>query len=254
MTTTQFQIAAQQMRQYRDDGYFILESALPAAQLELLRNECELAVAKIDAEMEAHGVEVDGINRKGNRYFIGQPSQERPALRGVLYGEVMAEICRAVLGENAFVGWEQFVVKGAEKGMKFSWHQDSAYAHSLGAVEIPPSVSCWCALDDMSEENGTVYILPYARGGNGKLVPHVRDEEINDLVGYFGDDSGIPVIVPAGSIAVFSGLTFHRSGFNTTDKMRRVYLAQYGAGNAKYADGRDFGRAEPFLEKGKIIV
>jgi len=248
--TPQLQISEAQKQQYREEGYFILENALPEAQLEMLRTECDLAVANIDAEMERQGVEVQGINIRGNRYFIAQPSLSRPALREVALGEVMAEICRATLGDNAILGWEQFVVKGAETGMKFSWHQDAGYAHSMGQQDIKPGVSCWCALDDMSEENGTVYILPYSRAGGGQLVPHVRDEEINDLVGYFGDDPGIPVLVPAGSIAIFSGFTFHRSGFNTTNKMRRVYLPQFGDSIGRNPDGSIFGRADVLLENG----
>ena len=57
----------------------------------------------------------------------------------------------------------------------------------------------------------------------------MREEETNDLVGYFGNDLGDPVLVPAGSIACFSSTAFHRSGPNTTDRMRRVYLAQYSS-------------------------
>ena len=255
MTTmmTDVQISDEQKKQYRDEGYFILERVLPDAHLELLREECDRAVQEIDADMERQGVEVSGINRRGNRYFIAQPSLQRPVLRQVLFSDLMEKICRAALGETALVGWEQFVVKGAEAGMKFSWHQDAGYAHSMGAVNIAPGVSCWCALDDMSEENGTIYVLPYAKFGGGKLMDHIRDEEINDLVGYFGDDPGIPVIVPAGSVAVFSGLAFHRSGFNTTKHMRRVYLAQYGAAVAKRADGTDFGRGDPFFTNGQRV-
>ena len=253
-TTTKLEISEAQKKQYREDGYFILERALSDEQLKMLREECDLAVENIDAEMTAQGVEISGINIRGNRYFIGQPSLARPALRDVLLGEEMAQICRATLGENAVVGWEQFVVKGAETGMKFSWHQDAGYAASMGQQDIKPGLSCWCALDDMTEENGTVYILPYSRAGNGELVPHVRDEEINDLVGYFGDDPGIPVLIPAGGIAVFSGFTFHRSGFNTTDKMRRVYLAQYGAEVGRNPDGSVFGRSEILLQNGVRVT
>ena len=39
----------------------------------------------------------------------------------------MADVCRATLGDTAYLFWEQYVVKGAEAGMKFSWHQDSGY-------------------------------------------------------------------------------------------------------------------------------
>lgn len=248
------QITDVQKKQFHEEGYFVLENVLGGDDLQLLREECQVAIEGIEEEMDRLDDDVSGINIRGNRYFITQPSLTRPSLRQVLVGEVMAEICRATLGGNAGVAWEQFVVKGSERGMKFSWHQDSAYALNGGATDIPPALSCWCALDDMSEANGTVYLLPYSRAGNGELQPHTRDEESNDLVGYFGEDPGIPVIVPAGSIAVFSGLAFHRSGFNTTDKMRRVYLAQYCAGVPRHADGRPFGRAEPFLEDGKIVT
>ena len=47
------------------------------------------------------------------------------------------------------------------------------------------------------------------------------------MIGYFGQDPGDPVVVPAGSVACFSSTIFHRSGPNTTDEMRRVYVAQY---------------------------
>ena len=53
------------------------------------------------------------------------------------------------------------------------------------------------------------------------------DPKTNDRIGYEGTDPGLPVLVPAGSLAVFSHQTLHRSGANTTKNMRRVYLAQY---------------------------
>jgi ectoine hydroxylase-related dioxygenase (phytanoyl-CoA dioxygenase family) len=37
----------------------------------------------------------------------------------------------------------------------------------------------------------------------------------------------VPAIVDAGSIVCFSSTVFHRSGPNTTDRLRRVYVAQY---------------------------
>ena len=118
---------------------------------------------------------------------------------------------------------EQYVVKAAERGIRFGWHQDS------GFIGYPhrPYLTCWIALDDVSEANGTVYLLPYARAGTRRVVEHVHDEATNDMVGYFGDDTGDPVSVPAGNIACFSSTLSHRSGPNTTDHVRRVCVAQY---------------------------
>ena len=79
----------------------------------------------------------------------------------------------------------------------------------------------------MTIENGTAYVMPYSRIGIRSLVEHLRDQKTGDKVGYFGSEPGLPAIVPAGSLVVFSSLTFHRSGANTTDRMRRAYVTQY---------------------------
>ena len=44
-------------------------------------------------------------------------------------------------------------------------------------------------------ENGTIYVLPYSRAGVRETVKHVKETGTNDMVGYHGDDPGVPVIV-----------------------------------------------------------
>jgi ectoine hydroxylase-related dioxygenase (phytanoyl-CoA dioxygenase family) len=162
----------------------------------------------------------------------------------------MVEIARAALGDTVYLFNEQYVVKAAEHGMKFSWHQDSGFI----SYEHRPYLTCWITLDDVTEANGTVYLLPYSRAGTRDVVQHVRDEETNDLVGYFGDDPGDPVIAPAGSIACFSSTVFHRSGPNTTDRMRRVFVAQYSAEPILSEDGSQPRiLAEPLLVDGTRV-
>jgi ectoine hydroxylase-related dioxygenase (phytanoyl-CoA dioxygenase family) len=163
----------------------------------------------------------------------------------------MARGAQVALGDTVYLFNEQYVVKAAERGLKFGWHQDSGfipYAH-------PPYLTCWIPLDDVTEANGTVYLLPYSRAGTRDVVEHVRDDETNDLVGYFGDDPGDPLIVPAGSIACFSSTLFHRSGPNTTDRVRRVYLAQYSSEPILDDDGSGPRHlAEPVLVGGERVA
>jgi hypothetical protein len=60
------------------------------------------------------------------------------------------------------------------------------------------------------------------------------------------------VIVPAGSIACFSSTLFYRSGPNTTDRVRRVRVAQYSAEPILSEHGSHPLRlAEPLLVEGK---
>ncbi len=247
-------VTAEQVEQYNRDGYFILESAMPANVLEALRGECMRLVAEFDQEMEAKGVQSQNISHYKKRYFIGNRSVNSPIMTEFLFSELMAAICRATLGETAYLFHEQYVVKAADTDSKFAWHQDSGYVGHYHRAYL----SCWCALDDMSVENGTVYILPYQRDGRGstdEIMDHAVEERTNDKVGYRGDDPGEAAIVPAGSIVVFSSRTFHRSGPNMTDQYRRSYLAQYSAEPIMNRAGNElWGRAEPILQNGERLA
>ena len=211
-------------RRFRDEGFFVLDRVLPAGDLEILRGECQRCIDERDREMDRLGVDELDLDHRGRRYFVHAYAHSA-AIRAFLRSDLMTNVARTALGETVYLFNEQYVVKAAERGMKFGWHQDS------GFIGYPhqPYLTCWITLDDVSEANGTVYLLPYARAGTSRVVEHVRDERTNDLVGYFGDDPGDPVTAPAGSIACFSSTLFHRSGPNTTDRMRRVYVAQYAA-------------------------
>jgi ectoine hydroxylase-related dioxygenase (phytanoyl-CoA dioxygenase family) len=135
--------------------------------------------------------------------------------------------------------------------MKFGWHQDSGYV----GYDHKPYLSCWAAIDEVSEENGTVYILPFSRAGTRKRQDHIVEEGSNDKIGYFGEDPGIPVVAPAGSIAVFSSVSFHRSSPNTSKGWRRIYLTQYSAIPILTKDGSQlWGNAEPFLVDGDRVT
>jgi len=244
-------ITEAQKKQYQDEGYFILERVIPDAHVEMLREECARYIRMIEDEMDRQGKDVIGINHRNSRYFISNRYKESASIASFIFSDLMADICRATLGDEAYLFHEQYVVKAAEKGMKFGWHQDSGYvghAHK-------PYLTCWCTLDDVNEENGSVYILPYSRAGVREMVKHSREDGTNDLIGYFGDDPGIPVVVPVGSVAVFSSVCFHRSGPNRTNKMRRVYLPQYSAEPITTPDGSKlWSFAEPFLKDGQNVT
>ena len=123
----------------------------------------------------------------------------------------------------------------------------------MDGLPVPPYVNAWIALDDVSEENGTVYLLPYDVAGTRDRVEHAVNEETGDRVGYFGDHPGVPVVAPAGSIAVFSSTTFHRSGPNLTRRPRRAYALQFASSVVHEKDGSTMGLTESFLKYGERL-
>lgn len=248
-------ISEQQRELYRTDGYMILPGVIPAAMLDMLREECSYYLGYYDSSMDSKGVKTDNLSHRGKRYFINNRYRLSNRLWQFIFSDLMAEVARATVGGNASLFHEQWVVKGAEQGMKFSWHQDSGYVKWYDPqTSHSPYVTCWCTLDDVSEENGTVYLLPHSRANTrGTIIDHFKEEGSNDLIGYTGPDPGDPVVVPAGSIVAFDSTVFHRSGPNKTERMRRIYLPQYGAAPILRADGQPWAMATPFLKDGENI-
>jgi ectoine hydroxylase-related dioxygenase (phytanoyl-CoA dioxygenase family) len=220
----------QQRAQFARDGYAVFDKALVGAQLDMLREQCDGFIAREDARMDALGVDTVGITHRGKRYFANECQREQPALRAMLFSQTMAEICRATLGEDAYFFFDQYVVKGPSGGMPFAWHQDSGYmAHYGGPPDHKPYLTCWCPLDDATVQNGTVRLLPFstAPASRDGVLPHSRQDGSNDLVGWTGPEDGVVVEVAAGSVVAFSSYLLHATGANSTERMRRVYLAQY---------------------------
>lgn len=242
--------------QFATEGYAVFERVLEGPLLDLLREECGDVIAREDARLDRLGVEVDGISHRGRRYFAGECQRVQPRLREMLFGGVMADICRATIGGDAYFFYDQFVVKGASEGMAFSWHQDSGYVVGNGGpADHRPYLTCWCTLDDATVENGTVRILPFSRapGSRDGIVAHARQSGTNDLVAEAGEDEGVTVEVPAGSVVAFSSRALHATGTNRTGRMRRVYLAQYSP--EPIMDGRHLRRnAIAFLRGGRQVT
>lgn len=249
MSSSIVQITEDHRRQFREDGYFILDRVTRPEHLALLREVCAELIAETDDEIDRGQLQnVREITHKGKRYFIDGAYARRPKLGDFLFSDYMADVCRATIGSDAYLFKNQFVVKCAEVGMKFGWHQDSGYVPEPHT----PWLTCWCPLDDVTEENGTIYILPSSHIGGREFREHKREEGTNDLIGYFGEDPGVPVVVPAGGMAVFSSTTLHRSGANETGRTRRVYLAAYSPKIMPRKEGTT-RQAVPFLQDGKSV-
>lgn len=240
---------------FEQDGYAILPSVIDAETLSMLHMECGYFIGYMDAWMTNKNIEVMGITHKGKRYFISNRYRESPDMHRFLFSELMQEITMKFLGPNAYLFVEQWVVKGAEQGMKFAWHQDSGYVKFIDPPNVhKPYITCWCALDDMSSENGTISVLPHdVVGTRNNVLDHVREEGSNDLIGYDGNEPGIEISVPKGSIVVFSSTSLHRSSANNTQRRRRAYLAQYSCEPLFSSTGKLWSQAVPFTQNGEII-
>ena len=245
------QITQDALRQFHEEGYFVLESVISEQALNELRIECQKALDLQLESMERVGAETLGLTHKNKRYSLPCRHEDSPSLERFLFSDLMSEILQPVLGPDVYLFLELFIVKWPRTGIPFAWHQDSGY---LIRQPHKPYVSLWCALDDMTEENGALSVLPFSRAESREVVEHQKDKKVNDLVGYRGSDPGVVLSVPSGSIIVLSSLTFHCSGANITDKPRRAFLASYSPEPITDKNGGLYNLAVPFLEAGRRVV
>ena len=205
---------------FRSQGYAVFEDALSEDELNVLRAACQTL---LDEPIDDGGNGRHKIGLGAARRFLAHRHEEFPAVEAFLLGPLIDRITQGCLEQPAMLFNEQFVVKGAGKGASFAWHQDGAYV----GYDHTPYLSVWIALDDATEENGCVYLLPRYLDAKPDLDTHEWQDETNELNGYFGDESGIPMTCKAGTVVAFSSLTLHRSGANTTPNPRRAYVCQY---------------------------
>ena len=109
-------ILHQHQQQYLDEGYFILESALSRETLDLLRDACDLLIDRMHIEMDRLKTDHIHISHRNQRYHIAKQYNAIDGLEKYVFGDVMAEICRATIGREAFLFYDQYVAKAAEIG------------------------------------------------------------------------------------------------------------------------------------------
>ncbi len=125
---------------------------------------------------------------------------------------------------------DQAVYKKPEKPRRFPWHQDNGYTF----IEPQQYLTIWVALTDATEANGCPWVAP----GVHKLGTLAH--RYVDPLGYECFDhapSEIAAPVRAGGAVVFSSLTPHLTGPNTTDATRKAYILQYSHAGSMILQG-----------------
>ena len=236
-----------QIDQFNTRGFCVLERAMSPQQLSSVRAAAdELVKASVNGEPYPPSYlregETYGAINKSSRLFFSNRCEHFPGFEGFVKGELVAAIARDLLGPNVFLFNEQVVVKAPRHGDSFAWHQDSGYVRFKHRAFL----TLWCALDDATRDNGTVYLIPRDFRKETTVSTHEWEENGSNLVGYRGTEHGEMIEVAAGSIVAFSSLTMHRTGANNTDRPRRALVCQYTAEPLLRPEtGRPQNRATP---------
>ena len=217
-------LTAEQVRAYNDEGGFVLEDAFKAQEVAAVM----AAVDPLEAESEARLREMEGarfgIARADEIVFAPHLVARSEALRTFSKHPVLCQLVTELIGPRVRLYWDQLVYKKPHTADEFPWHQDNGYTF----VKPEQYLTCWIALTDASTDNGCPWIAPGIHR-QGTLKHRWTDLGFQCLT---DPPEAKALEVRAGSMAVFSSLTPHRTGPNLTDGTRKAYILQYAPDGA----------------------
>lgn len=237
---------ADQKAAFAEQGFFVTDRLYDDRTLDEIAAEFDRVRAEEDRALGDGGSR--GITHRGKRYFLAGLHSRSEACRRMVTGPALTELAVALLGPEVRLYWNQAVIKPPHQGAAFAWHQDTGYV----PIEPQEYLTCWLAVDRTTVENGCIWVIPGSH--HWGLQPHHRDETLGDMVGYSGPEKGIPVPLERGQLAIFSSLTLHSSGPNTTDGSRRAYVIQYAPTHAvNPRTGEPWGDCLPVARGGEPL-
>lgn len=154
----------------------------------------------------------------------------------------MIDEVKKIIGSEVYLHQIHFNYKSAYSGGEFAWHSDYTFWKAHDGMPDTSALSLLFLLDDMTEENGPLVILP----GSENLTVEKKSSEwtikhdLNEKDGIITEDmvreSGLiphTVLGQAGDVFVMHANMWHTSSCNTSSKDRNILFLCYNSVNNK---------------------
>ncbi|GER08744.1 SnoK [Iodidimonas muriae] len=212
-----------QIAQFNQDGYFLLEKAISPQWIEKL-------LAQIDP-IEA-GITDTTLTLEGDRSFTYKADAITFVRNLVAHSDMVRDLVKSpvfrglghdLIGPDVRLYWDQAVYKKPEKARTFPWHQDNGYT----LTDPQAYLTCWLALTDATLENGCPWVLPGLHK-HGTLIHDSTPDgiQLRGATAPLMEKTAVCVPAKAGDMVVFSSLTPHKTGANTTSSIRKALIIQ----------------------------
>lgn len=202
---------------FNENGYVVIPDVLSNSQCDCYR-EIVLKIAK-EEELNNSGYFYGFNNRFQRIYNLVNKSHKLGELLTLPIVEyVMNDIFdRETLHDKyTLSSWHANIVPGGGEEQKF--HLDSAVPEPIPPWIIRANINF--IVEDYTEDNGATVCLPGSHKFLSKPTHNSEKEYKNELV---------KMIAPKGSMVIWSGHLWHKSGENCTNKNRVALLACFAA-------------------------
>lgn len=267
-------LSTEQIRQYRHDGFLVLQDAVAKPLIEELRDAALKIVDEFDIDHHREVfttsdrdsgrddyffdsaqsihcfLEEDALDPSGNllkpaRLAINKIGHAMHDLNPVfgafcrqpLFGRILRDI-----GYETPLLWQtMYIFKQPHIGGEVRWHQDGSYL----LTEPATVTAIWVAIEDANRDNGCLWVQP-----GGHLSPlretyqvdwSKREGTLTDLdkTPWPATGEAVAVEVKAGSIVMFHDHMPHYSSQNRSDRSRHAFTMHVAEQSADWS-GRNW--------------
>ncbi len=236
-----YQIKPEEIAQYNEQGYLVLNDFLTEAEVATLDGWFDHFVAGKEPDMgrdfcdmsQPYGTPIEQF-RLVNAVL---PSKYRPELKGNIYERLATRVAQQLYPGESVVDYDQFLAKrpGQAKA-EFSMHQDLGY--------WPKTKNTWTAtfslaMSDSDVENGCLMVVPGTNrepelrshkpvdySGSGKTQEN-RGESHTLVIESKPSDQVIYLPVKRGSVTIHDERIVHGSAGNVSSIWRKTYIMAF---------------------------
>ena len=219
---------------YHRDGFAVARGILPPEEADQMREQAYALVAR-GAAVERNDDVFDlepGHSRENPRVRrIKRPHDVSGYFNAMARHPVILNVVTRLIGPNVRLNHSKINVKAAEYGSALEWHQDWAFIPHTNMDLVIVAI----ALDDCTEDNGPMLMLPGSHVG--PLYSHHRGEAFVGAIDVRGEgvpvsEQAVPIVGPAGTVSFHHPMTVHGSAINKSDKSRSLLFYEYAASDA----------------------
>jgi len=231
-------LTKEQVQQFWEDGFIIVENLLDEAEVAALRQRAEWVSSGEAAHVPKQLLQVEPQVAQGVTQAQTYADSLRKMSHLAFYDEVFAaharnpkvlDIIESLLGPDLKLYQDQLFMKPPRVGSRQRYHQDMPLGFH---IDPPDMVTCWAALDDSTIENGCLWMLPGThKFGITEESEWAKYEQMS-LDGRLPEEK--PIEMKTGSCSFHHGLILHSSRPNLTDKRRRGYATHYVSAKCRY--------------------
>jgi phytanoyl-CoA hydroxylase len=261
-------LTAQQLADYRRDGFLVLEDFADVQSCDRLRERAAELVAGFELQGKASIFSTREQTRTSDQYFLEsgdkirfffeeqafdeqgnlRRSPERslnkighalhdldPVFDAFSRTAALAELAASMGFQQPLLLQSMYIFKQPDIGGEVNCHQDATFLYT----EPMTVTGLWFALEDATPENGCLYALAGGhQGGLKSRFVRAADgsthfEKLED--GQWPTDRLSCLAVKKGSLILLHGLLPHLSFANTSAKSRHAYTLHIIDGNSHYA-------------------